>query len=87
MYALYFLLVTIVCVVMMSPTVEELMKEHVSGLRNVRASPYKNAEHIHKVLFLFAPSTTLNVCCCQAALIDIGCYVCNDFGNISLLLT
>lgn len=43
MYALYFLLVTIVCVVMMSPTVEDLMKQHVSGVRNVRASPYKDA--------------------------------------------
>lgn len=35
MYALYFLLVTIICVVMMSPTVEDLMKDHVSRGRNV----------------------------------------------------
>lgn len=30
MYAFYFLLVTIICAVMMSPTVEEAMKENVS---------------------------------------------------------
>lgn len=30
MYALYFLLVTVVCVTMMSPTVEQKIKTHVS---------------------------------------------------------
>lgn len=30
MYAFYFLLVTIICVVMMSPTVEQEIKTHVS---------------------------------------------------------
>lgn len=30
MYALYFLLVTVICVVMMSPTVEQEIKTHVS---------------------------------------------------------
>lgn len=30
MYAFYFLLVTIICVIMMSPTVEQEMRDHVS---------------------------------------------------------
>lgn len=30
MYALYFLLVTVICVIMMSPTVEQQMRDHVS---------------------------------------------------------
>lgn len=41
MYAFYFLLVTIICVIMMSPTVEEMMKDHVSSVRDVSASPCK----------------------------------------------
>lgn len=41
MYALYFLLVTVICVIMMSPTVEDLMKDRVSSGRNVRVLPYK----------------------------------------------
>lgn len=49
MYALYFLLVTIICVIMMSPTVEDLMKDHVSSVRNVSASPQpKNPPNDHE---------------------------------------
>ncbi|MBN3288078.1 SERC5 protein, partial [Polyodon spathula] len=34
MYTLYFLLVTVICVIMMSPTVAEGMKEHIHSLTN-----------------------------------------------------
>lgn len=37
MYALFFMLVTVTCVIMMSPTVETAMREHVSLFR---ASPF-----------------------------------------------
>lgn len=52
MYALYFLMVTVVCVFMMSPTVEQEIKTHVS----TRKFPlFAGSSHLQSVLLMRLP--------------------------------
>lgn len=61
MYALYFLLVTITCVVMMSPTVEQAIKTHVSDTK-LTVGPFKYSNSLGFMFLIPVYVTSVPLC-------------------------